>query len=174
MIIYTTNYSQLIATGSFILYCFCAIQQQNHCAVENTERMEEYAELECVGIEYLDPSVLWEPFNENVSNPNHIVPNNNGYWVLSLLTEDLKVMVNVAYLLINKDYWLFPHLKYWESSPFEKLLEMSVCDEEMIKRKLELVSQNLFDRNMSFVLQLYSLGGDNTEIIVQGAELLSN
>ena len=69
---------------------------------------------------------------------------------------------------------MFPHLKDWESSPFEKLLEMSVCDEEMIKRKLELVSQNLFDRNMSFVLQLYSLGGDNIEIIVQGAELLSN
>lgn len=135
--------------------------------------MEEFADVDCVGMEYLDPSVLWEPFTENIANPNHILPNNNGYWVLSLLTEDLKVTVNVAHLLINRDYWLFPHLKEWDSSPLEKLLEMPVCDEEMIKRKLELVSQNLFDRNMSFVLQLYSLGGDNVEIIVQGAELLS-
>ena len=150
------------------------LPQQSHRAVENTERMEEFSELECVGIEYLDPSVLWEPFTENVSDPNHILPNNNGYWVLSLLTEDLKVTVNVAYLLINKDYWLFPHLKDRESSPFDTLLEMpAVYDEEVIKRKLELVSQNLFDRDMSFVLQLYSLGGDNIEIAIQGAELLS-
>lgn len=135
--------------------------------------MEEFADVDCVGIEYLDPSVLWVPFTENIADPNHILPNNKGYWVLSLLTEDLKVTVNVAHLLIDRDYWLFPHLKEWESSPFEKLLEMPVCDEDVIRRKLELVSQNLFDRSMSFVLQLHSLGGDNTEIIVQGAELLS-
>ena len=141
--------------------------------VENADRMEEFANVDCVGIEYLDPSVLWEPFTENVADPNHILPNNTGYWILSLLTEDLKITVNVFHLLINKDYWLFPHLKEQELSPFEKLLEMPVCNEEMIKRKLELVSQNLFDRSMSFVLQLYSLGGDNTEIIIQGAELFS-
>ena len=135
--------------------------------------MEEFADIDCVGMEYLDPSVLWEPFTENVEDPNKILPNNNGYWVLSLLTEDFKVTVNVIHLLINKDYWLFPHLKEWESSAFEKLLEMPTCDEAMIKRKLELVSQNLCDRSMSFVLQLYSLGGDNTEIVVQGAELLT-
>ena len=135
--------------------------------------MEEFANVDCVGIEYLDPSVLWEPFTENVADPNRILPNNTGYWILSLLTEDLKITVNVFHLLINKDHWLFPHLKEQKPSPLEKLLEMPVCDEEMIKRKLELVSQNLFDRSMSFVLQLYSLGGDNTEIIVQGAELFS-
>lgn len=134
--------------------------------------MEEFADVDCVGMEYLDPSVLWEPFTQNIKNPNHILPHTSGYWILSLLTEDLKVTVNVAHLLINRDYWLFPHLKDW-NSPYEKLLEMPVCDEEMIKRKLKLVSQNLFDRNMSFVLQLYSLGSDNTEIIVQGAELLT-
>ena len=133
--------------------------------------MEEFADVDCVGIEYLDPSVLWEPFTENVADPNHILPNKTGYWVLSLLTEDLKVTVNVVHMLIDKNYWLFPHLKERKPSPFERLLEMPVSDEEMIMRKLDLVSQNLFDRDMSFVLQLYSLGGDNTEIIVQGAEL---
>ena len=147
--------------------------QQNYHAVENTNRMEEFAEVDCIGIEYLDPTALWEPFTDNIADPNHILPNNKGYWVLSVLAEDLKVVVNVTHLLINKDHWLFPHLKDRESSPFEKLLEIPVCDEEIIKRKLELVSQNLFDRSMSFVLQLYSLGGDNTEITVQGAELSS-
>lgn len=179
----TVTYSLLYIrlNGAYRYFLICNLDsyfgfyfiQQNHHAVENTDRMEEFADVDFVGIEYLDPSELWEPYTANIKDPNHILPNNNGYWVLSLLTEDHKIMVNVAHLLINRDYWLFPHLKERDSSAFEKLLEMPVCDEEMIKRKTELVSQNLFDRDMSFALQLYSLGSDNVEIIVQGAELLS-
>jgi len=134
---------------------------------------DKCADIDFIGMEYLDPSVLWQPFTANVENPADILPSHGGYWILTLLTEDEKAVVNVAHMLINKDCWLFPHLKGQCASSFERLLEIPISDAETVKRQLEVVSKNLFGRLMSFALRLYSLGGDNIEIVVEGVELLS-
>ena len=132
---------------------------------------DKCADIEFIGMEDLDSSVLWQPFTANVENRSDILPNSGGYWILTLLTQDEKAVVNVAHMLINKDCWLFPYLKGRGTSPFEKLLDMQVFDEKTIKEQLDLVSRNLFGRHMYFSLRLYSLGGDNIEIVIEGVDL---